>query len=58
MNLSNFSIFYSKENNTNLKKARDGDDDLGTFKSSKNIAKKLIRQKKEKKGKTLMENLF
>ena len=44
--------------NTNPKKVRDEDDGLGTFKSSKNIAKKLIRQKKEKKGKTLMENLF
>ena len=47
-----------QEDNTNPKKVRDEDDDLGTFKSSKKIAKKLIRQKKEKKGKTLMENLF
>jgi len=51
MNLSNFSIFYSKQVTLIQKKVRDEDDDLGTFKSSKNVAKKLIRQKREKKGK-------
>ena len=38
-----------QEDNTNPKKVRDEDDDLGTFKSSKNIAKKLIRRKRKKR---------
>ena len=40
-----------QEYNTNPKKVRDEDDDIGTFKNSKNIAKKLILQKRKNKEK-------
>ena len=40
-----------QEDNTNPKKIRDENDDLDTFKSSKNIAKKLIWRKRKNKEK-------
>ena len=40
-----------QEYNTNPKKVRDEDDDIGTFKNSKNIAKKLIWRKRKNKEK-------
>ena len=40
-----------QEDNTNPKKIRDENDDLDTFKSSKNVAKKLIWRKRKNKEK-------
>ena len=49
--LKQLQHLLQQEDNTNPKKVRDEDDDIGTFKNSKNIAKKLILQKRKNKEK-------
>ena len=59
--LKQLQHLLQQEDNTNPKKVRGEDDDLGTFKSSKNVAKKLIQRKRKKKknfdGECILTNI-